>query len=300
MSSLRQRSGLRAFARAITAFLVLVTAGVLTAMPASGEPRVEFLPTPRQFAEQLDLECFRTDPYQPPPVSILTRHINPVLADLPEEVVTLGPREQLCVPVAKNGILPPDEVLDFIRAVDLSCYRIQGQAVYRQLWLQHLNPQLWDVPRKEVYITYPEQLCVPVVKNGVYPPDYILYLVSHIDLKCYDERPQVPLDRDLWLEHLNPVLSHFPRHFAKVTYNRQLCVPVLKNNEPIPPEVLEIVRWLDLEKYDIQTPALPAPYQLRIDHINPQLKWLPTEPVTIYQGHQLMLPVAKNGYLPPG
>lgn len=270
-------------------------------MPASGEePRTQALPTPRQFTAHLDLECFRTDPYQPPTVSILTRHINPVLADLPDEVVTLGPRQQLCTPVAKNGILPPPEVLDFIRAVDLSCYRIQGQPVDRPLRLSHLNPQLSGLPDRSVYITYPEQLCVPVVKNGIYPPDYIRYLVSHIDVKCYAEKPQVPLDKTLTLSHLNPVFSHFPRHNAYVSYNRQLCVPVWKNNEPIPPDVFEIVRWIDLEKYDIQTPALPQPYNLRIDHINRSLTWLPTEPVTIYYGNQLMLPVAKNGLFPPG
>lgn len=300
MASIHRRSGLRALARAATAFLILITAGVLTAMPASGEPRTDFLPTARQLTAHLDLECFRTDPYQPPPVSFRTRHINPVLADLPEEEVTLGPREQLCVPVAKNDILPPPEVLDFIKYIDLSCYRIDGQPVYFPLRLRHLNPQLWDVPEKDVYITYPQQLCVPVVKNDLYPPHYVYYLASHIDLKCYEERPQVPLDKNLWLSHLNPVFSNFPRHDAYVWYNRQLCVPVQKGDEPIPPDVYDIVRWIDLEKYDIRTEPLPAPYSLRINHINPLLSWLPPEPVTLYYADQLMLPVAKNGYLPPG
>jgi hypothetical protein len=300
MSPTHHHARLRALGRAVTAFAVLLAAGFLTAMPASGEPATQALPTPRQFVSHLDLECFRTDPYQPPAVNILTRHINPVLADLPPEVVTLGPREQLCVPVAKNGILPPPDVLDFIRAVDLSCYRIQGQSVDRQLKLRHLNPQLWDVPEKEIWITYPEQLCVPVVKNGIYPPDHILYLIRHIDVKCYVEKPQVPLDKNLNLSHLNPVFANFPRHDAYVSYNRQLCVPVWKNDEPIPPEVFEIIRWIDLEKYDIQTPPLPQPYNLWINHINPSLQWLPKEPVTMYYGNQLMLPVAKNGNLPPG
>jgi hypothetical protein len=271
----------------------------MAAVPASGQPQPQALPTPLQFVSHLDLECFRTEPYQPPDTTILTRHINPVLADLPEEEVRLGAREQLCVPVAKNHILPPDEVLAFIQYVDLSCYRIEGQPVDRTLTLSHLNPQLVDLPRREIVITIPEQLCVPVVKNGVYPPDEILRLISYIDLKCYLEEPQEPLYKALTLSHLNPELAGLRPHDVRVTYNKQLCVPVQKNNEEIPPEVLRIVQWIDLEKYDIVTPPLLEPVRLTIDHINPSLKWLPTEEVTIQYGHQLMLPVAKDDMIPP-
>lgn len=306
MSLLRQHSWrLRRFARTATAALALVTAGLFVAAPASGQQvpdpvPVPVLPTPRNFVSNLDLECFRTDPYQPPYVSVLTRHINPVLTDLPEERVVLGPREQLCVPVAKNGVYPPPEVLDFIRFVDLSCYRIEGITVNRSLRLTQLNPQLQDVPDKSVTITRPQQLCVPVIKNGVYPPPEVLELVSYIDLKCYLAQPQTSMDRTLKLTHLNRVLSDLPDHYARVTYNRQLCVPVQKNNQPMSHYVYNIVQYIDLEKYDIQTPAFVTPYNLRINHINPDLTWLPTEPVTLYYGHQLALPVAKNGVIPPG
>lgn len=286
--------------RAVTAFLVLVTAGILTALPASGEPKTQALPTPLAFVSHVDLECFRTEAYQPPIVNIFTRHINPVLTDLPSETVTLGPREQLCVPVAKNGMLPPPDVLAFVQYVDLSCYRIQGITVNRTLGLRHLNPQLQGLPGKTITITSPQQLCVPVIKNGVYPPDEVRALVAYIDLKCYLAQPQVPLNKTLTLSHLNPQLSHLPRHDAFVTYNRQLCVPVQKNNQVIPAEVFNIIRYLDLEKYDIQTPALVTPVNLRINHINPSLTWLPTEPVTMYYGYQLGLPVSKNGVIPPG
>jgi len=300
VSLLRQHSRrLSELARTTIAVLALVSAGVFVAAPASGKPNELTLPSPLRFVSNLDLECFKTDPYQPPYVSVLTRHINPVLTDLPEEQVVLGSREQLCVPVAKNGVIPPPEVLEFIRFVDLSCYRIEGITVDRQLRLTQLNPQLSDVPDKTVVITRPQQLCVPVVKNGVYPPPEVLELVRYIDLKCYLAEPQYSMDRTLLLTHLNQVLYNLPDHYAGVTYNKQLCVPVQKNNQPMPPYIYNIVQYIDLEKYDIETPVLPTPYNLQIDHINPDLTWLPTEPVTLYHGEQLALPVAKNGLIPP-
>lgn len=300
MSLPQQSWRLRALIRTGTALLVLVTAGILTAMPAAGQPEPQKFPTPLDFVSHLDLECFKTDPYQPPDVSVYTRHINPLLVDLPAEQVILGPREQLCVPVAKNGILPPPHVLPFIEYVDLSCYRIQGVPVYRPLYLTHLNPQLRDLPGKDIVMTYPEQLCVPVVKNGVYPPPDVLQLISYIDVKCYRAEPQVSLNKSLTLSHLNRVLYDLPRHEARVTYNRQLCVPVQKNDEVIPPEVFNIVQFVDLEKYDIATQPLTTPVQLRLNHINPSLRWLPTEPATIQYANQLMLPVAKDNLIPPG
>lgn len=290
----------RAFAWAVVALLVLLSAGHSSATSASGQPQAQALPTPLRFVSHVDLECFRTDAYQPPAVNIFTRHINPVLTDLPAETVTLGQRQQLCVPVAKNNVLPPPEVLEFVKYVDLACYQIKGITVNRPLNLRHLNPQLQGMPDKDIVITSPNQLCVPVVKNGLYPPAEIRQLVAFIDLKCYLAQPQTPMNKALTLSHLNPVLTNLPTHDANVTYNRQLCVPVQKNDEQMPPEVFNIVRYLDLEKYDISTPALPTPFQLAINHLNPSLSWLPTEPVTMYYGQQLALPVAKNGLIPPG
>lgn len=285
---------------AAAALLALTTAGLSAAAPASGDPQAQALPTPLRFVSNLDLECFRTDPYQPPTTSIFTKHINPVLTDLPAETVTLGTREQFCVPVAKNGVLPPQDVLPFIEYVDLSCYKIQGITVNRTLNLRHLNPQLQGLPSKNIVITTPQQLCVPVIKNGVYPPPEIKDLVAYIDIKCYLAQPQTPMNKVLRLSHLNPVLSHLAPHDAVVTYNRQLCVPVQKNNQAIPTEVFNIIRYIDLEKYDIQTPVLPAPVSLTIEHINPSLSWLPRETVTMQAANQIMLPVAKNNVIPPG
>jgi hypothetical protein len=94
------------------------------------------------------------------------------------------------------------------------------------------------------------------------------------------------------------VLAHLPAHGAAITFNRQLCVPVAKNTLPIPADVFNIVRWIDLEMYDISTPALPAALTLTLRHINPALT-LPPETATFQQAFQIGLPVAKNGLIPP-
>lgn len=283
-----------------TLLMALVAGVTAAAAPATAQPAILALPSPLRFVSNLDLECFRTNPYTPPPTQILTRHLNPVLGNLPLEYHTLGVREKLCVPVAKNNVIPPVGVVDFVRFVDLSCYRITGASVGFPLNLRHLNPLFQtSVAPKNVTIFYPQHLCVPVIKNGLVPPAEVLNLVRYIDLKCYIETPQAQLNRQVQLTHLNPVLGGLTPHPAYITYNRQLCVPVQKNNQVIPPAVLNIVRWVDLEMYDILTAALPAPTTLQLRHINPSLLNLPPEYATFQQGIQLGLPVAKNNLFPP-
>ncbi|TWP48150.1 hypothetical protein FKR81_29660 [Lentzea tibetensis] len=276
--------------------LVAAATGPVVAAPAS--------PSPLSFVSQLDLECFKTDPYTPPPTVIKTTHLNPVLvqAGLPPEVVKLGNREQLCVPVDKNYRTPTPDAFNWVRFVDLSCYRIEGQQVGFPLKLDHLNPVLRDmgVPGNIVKLDRPEQLCVPVIKNNVVPPAEVLRLVRFIDLKCYSAPPPKELGVGLVLRQLNPVLANQPPRFVKVRENRQLCVPVRKNDQPIPPDVLNVVQWIDLQRYDITAPTFPTPVSLTLRHINPALVNLPAEPVRIFASNQLALPVAKNGKVPPG
>ncbi len=290
-------SRIRPFAWGAAVLLALVAGA---AAPASAQPSIQAYPTPLRFTSNLDLECFRTNTYVPPTTTVQTRHLNPLLANLPVEVHTLGVREKLCVPVAKNNVMPPAGVLEFVRFVDLSCYRITGTTVNFPLNLRHLNPLYQTLPARNVTIHYPLHLCVPVIKNGLTPPADVLNLVRYIDLKCYLEAPQAALNIGVNLRHLNPVLGNLAPHNAGITFNRQLCVPVQKNNQPIPADVLNIVRWIDLEMFDITTPALPAPFTLQLRHINPSLVNLPPETVTIQQGIQLGLPMAKNNLIPPG
>ncbi|HEY8474819.1 MAG TPA: hypothetical protein VIL37_19645 [Natronosporangium sp.] len=286
--------------RLVALFALLVSVVGTNAAAAAPAPAQAF-PSPLRFVSYLDLECFPTEPYQPPDTVVVTRHLNPVLADLPREETRLGEREELCVPVAKDDVFPPEDVLPFIEYVDLSCYRIEGKAVDFRLKLDHLNPRLAQFPTREVAILHPVQLCVPVMKNGVKPPDEVRRLVSFIDLKCYVERPPESLDVQLTLTHLNPVLLELGMQQDKVivTENRQLCVPVQKNDQRIPDEVLRIVQWIDLEKFEVRAERLPEPITLEIDHLNPEFAEFPTEKVTLIGARHLLLPVAKNGEFPP-
>lgn len=283
------------------AVVVLIAAivGVGATAPASGQ--VPTLPTPKDFVSHLDLECFGTNPGHPPvPASLGLSHLNPVLGNLPRFEVNLGERTQLCVPVAKNDRIPPPGVLEFVRFVDLSCYRTTGPTAGMPLVLSHLNPLLTGLPRKQVKLLAPEQVCLPVIKNDVLPPAEVLRLVRYIDLACYRTDPPVPLNIGLKLTQLNPVLGQVPPASVGVRENRQLCVPVRKNNQTIPTDVLNIVRWIDLEKYDISAQALPAPINLKLRHINPLLGNTPVETAALVGRQQLALPVAKNGAIPPG
>ncbi|WP_155361106.1 hypothetical protein [Acrocarpospora macrocephala] len=289
----RRKSMLRRFSSAAVAVLAVA---FLCVPPASALA----LPTPKDLTAFLDLECFKTNPYQPPATTLTLRHINPVLGNLPIETVTLGQREQLCVPVAKNTQMAPSPAIDFIKYIDLACYKISGTTVTTGLVLSHLNPLFQTLPRTQISMNTPQQLCVPVIKNNAVPPADVLALVRHIDLKCYAITPNTPLNQQLSLRQLNPVLTPIiPTHGAQVLYARQLCVPVQKAGDNIPAQVFDIVRWIDLEKFDLVTPALPT-VTLTLRHINPVLAGLPAEQATLTGASQLALPVAKNGNLPPG
>ncbi|WP_245601903.1 hypothetical protein [Hamadaea tsunoensis] len=303
MTSTGRRTWARVWTTAVPlALAVVATLGLVDTSASAGRTGAGVAAagvSPFNFVSYLDLECFKTSPYTPPVTTVLTRHLNPVLAGLPAENVTLGARQQLCVPVAKNGVTPPADVLGFIRFVDLSCYAISGITVNKTLTLTHLNPVLKALPVRTITMVTPQQLCVPVVKNNAFPPADVLRLVQYIDLKCYLEQPQTSLGISLRLSHLNPVLAGLAVHTASVTFNRQLCVPVQKNNQVIPDDVLNVVRWVDLEKFDIVTPALTSPVTLTLTHINPALTGLPVETAVIQTSEQLAVPVAKNGAIPP-
>lgn len=141
---------------------------------------------------------------------------------------------QLCAPVAKNKVIPPPEVLAFIRFVDLSCYRITGPAVNRTLALRHLNPVLGEIPPADVRVANARQLCVPVQKAGDAIPTDVFGIVRWVDLEKFDiVAPAIPA-MTLTLTHLNPVLAHLPPEPATLTARQQLAVPVAKNGM-VPP-----------------------------------------------------------------
>ncbi|WP_283135735.1 hypothetical protein [Rhizohabitans arisaemae] len=283
--------------RLLAAITALIAFAFLSVAPASA---ALVLPTPKDYVSNLDLECFKTNPYQPPTTSLTLRHLNPVITGVPPITVTLGIREQLCVPVAKNSVFPPPAVLDFIRYTDLACYKVSGPALNRALVLNHLNPLLSSLPRQEFLVGAPQQLCVPVIKNNALPSDEVLSVVRHVDLLCYAVTPPNPLNRTLTLTQLNPVLTQIPTRPVSVGAARQLCLPVAKGGDNIPAAVLAIVRWVDLLKYDVAATSAIPPLGLSIRHINPVLGHLPPESVALSNTSQLGLPVAKNNTIPPG
>jgi hypothetical protein len=279
---------------------VLVGAGVVaTPGAASAQP----LPGPNQFVSGLDLECYDT-PGPPLNAQITLRHLNPVLINLgllPHQVV-IRELQQTCVPVRKNGVPPQAAALPFIQHVDFACYRIDAAPLPAPLTLnlRHLNPVLANFPGHTTTLTGPVQLCLPVAKNTINPPPAVLQLVRFIDLECYrafGDHPTFTLN----LQQLNPQLTASipPHNMTLVQTPRQVCVPVQKNNQVIPPAILNIVRWVDLEKFAASPSVIIHPVNVLLRHLNPLFTGLAPVPVVLERGSALMVPVSKNGVAPP-
>jgi hypothetical protein len=287
------------------ATLVAASAGTIVA--AAGSASAQQPPTPLGFVSQLDFECRPTTESPPPVPAILIRQLNPVLKDkIPNQVAALGPLEQMCVPVAKNGVIPTQPARAFIQWSDVACYKATNpMPVDVDLKLTHLNPVLAALPDEFVRVKQLEQVCVPVRKNASEFPPAVRQLVSRLDLACYGlEEPTSSADRPLGLSHLNPVIDafNFPNRGVIMRRARQLCVPVAKNNEVAPPGVTDIVEWADFLKYrvDVVQGAGPA-FPLWLTHLNPLFQGIPPFPVTLFPEEvRLMVPVAKNDHIPPG
>lgn len=273
----------------------------LTIHTSSSQAQV--LPTPIELVSGLDLECFKT----PGPAinqNINLTHLNPVLVGLglPAHQVVLRELQQTCVPVRKNNSGPSAAALPFIRYIDFACYRVDAQPLPNPvpLGLTHLNPVLANLPQHGVRLTRPAQLCVPIAKNNQMPPDNILQFARYVDLECWDTIPDQHPAFTLTLHQLNPLLANIPAHqLALGSPQRQLCVPVRKNNQAIPATVLSTLRWIDLEKFTAAPAAVIAPVNLMLRHLNPLFVNLPQVPVVLKDATHLMVPVAKNGNLPP-
>jgi hypothetical protein len=261
------------------------------------------LPSPRAFASMLDLECHRSVG-QPPVLELGIRQLNPVLKDvLPNQQIQLGPMLETCLPVAKNLNTPPAGLLEFMRWVDVACYRAEAAPVNVPVTLSHLNPKLQDLPDESVILTQLRRFCSPVRKNFSDIPAAVRRVVEHIDFACYQfQAPTPPANRNLRLTHLNPVVRAFgfPDRIVRLEQSGQLCVPVAKNQQPVPEDVKRIVEWIDLKSYDITLLAGAAPaFPLVLQQMNPLFAGAPLTFTTLYEPTRLMVPVAKNHVLPP-
>jgi hypothetical protein len=288
----------------------LAAAGALVAAVAGALPAAaQQLPTPFSLASQLDLECHSAEG-PPPAASVFIRQLNPVLQDhLPNQQVQLGPLEDVCVPVAKNKQVPTPDALNVARWVDLACYEASAPPVDVDVNLSHLNPVLAGLPDEDVKLVQVEQLCVPVRKNNAEIPQAVLGLVRHFDFACYRlEEPTEDVNFPLTLTHENPVIRALDLDDREVRMRRarQLCVPVGKNAQPIPQQALARARWLDFLRYTLTPataaaiPAYQQPIPLWLTHLNPLFAEVPGFNTVLHAPLKLLVPVAKDGVLPPG
>lgn len=293
--------------RALGSFALGAGLAVGFGSTAAAQPEAEIaalpLPGPNEFVSGLDLECFDT---QGPALNqtILLKHLNPVLIQLgvPAHNAQVGGLVQTCVPVQKNGVTPSPAALPFIQQVDLACYRLSAPAtpIPPTLTLKHLNPVLANLPAHQFSLRQALQLCVPVAKNGVIPTPDILRLIQFIDLECYDAPITAHPTFGVNLKQLNPQLGNIPTHpLTLVSQPRQLCVPVQKNGQAIPADVLNIVQWIDLEKFAASPVVNLPPVNVVLSHLNPLFATLPRFEVQLARAVGLMVPVSKNGATPP-
>jgi len=65
-------------------------------------------------------------------------------------------------------------IRSIVEMIDLKCYRIEGDVASLDLplVLDHLNPVLQQMgaPEENAIVRQPQQLGVPVAKNGLFPP----------------------------------------------------------------------------------------------------------------------------------
>lgn len=282
---------------------VLLGALALSAWGA-GDADAQALPSPRAMAAGLDVECYKT-PGESPNIPLNLTHLNPVLLQLGLQPTQVIVRElsHTCVPVRKNNTFPGPLALPYVRHVDFACYRLEANPLAnpQPLNLTHLNPVLANLPVHNVVLEKPAHLCVPVAKNGILPPAAVLAVVQYLDLLCYDADPQQHPQFNVLLSQLNPQLQNIAPHNMTLTQEapRQLCVPVRKNNQFIPAPALARIQWIDLERFKAQPNVVIAPVSVILQHLNPLLVGQPQFKVSLETANSLMVPVAKNGQLPP-
>lgn len=180
--------------------------------------------------------------------------------------------------------------------LDLECHQAVGPAPAPNLFIRQLNPVLQDrLPNQQVVLGPLEDVCVPVQKNNQTPGPLALPIARWVDLACY-EAHAAPVDVDVDLTHLNPVLNGLPDEHVKITELEQLCVPVRKNNSVIPPAVQQIVSHFDFACYGLEEPTSDAGVPLVLSHLNPVIRamQLGDRRVVLQRARQLCVPVGKD------
>src|ERR1700737_1925749 len=141
-------------ARKLISSLGMLAACLITMLTLPSRAHAQI---PPEILRYIDLKCYgitNVDGFPLDPLNIPLRldHLNPLFTQIvppppPEDVQVMQPI-QLCVPVAKNGAVPPATVIDFIKYLDLKCYSITDQhggplpPLGLKLMLTHLNQVL--------------------------------------------------------------------------------------------------------------------------------------------------------------
>jgi hypothetical protein len=182
------------------------------------------------FIRFVDWKCYAiTGPSIDFPLTLT--HLNPVMSGLfgPNISVTLREPQLACVPVVKNNVNPPANVLQLVQELDVKCYRAENTStVTKNITLTHLNPVLAGIAPEVSTVGVPQQLCVPVIKNQRKPPTTILPYVQFADVLCY-RASGAPLGQNLSLRHINPLMTTLPVENVFIGSSLKLCVPVAKN-----------------------------------------------------------------------
>ncbi|HXO22522.1 MAG TPA: hypothetical protein VOA87_21585 [Thermoanaerobaculia bacterium] len=280
----------------VLAFVALP--GALLALPA----------TPRRFVDNLDERCYQIlAPQQALNLPLNLTFLDPLLVKkgLQAGSVVLQDPQKLCVPVKKDGVAPPPDTLPFISALDWKCYGIKGKSLNLALKLTQLNQVIAKVlgPGVAVTVGAPQQLCVPVVKNNLVPKPVVQHLVQFLDVECFGvESQQQIAGKPITLAHLNPMFTgRPPENLQFLTPGpTQLCVPVAKDGQTPPPDVLPYIQFSDVLCYPMGGINLDS--LLTLTQLDPVMlaHKVPAEKVSVGVSRTLCVPVAKDGELPPG
>jgi hypothetical protein len=128
----------------------------------------------------------------------------------------------------------------------------------------------------------------------------VLAVAQFVDLECYDTDPGPHPQFAVGLSQLNPQLQNIQPHVMALNgEHRQLCVPVRKNAQFIPAPILNLIQWIDLEKFPAVQNVMIPPVAVQLQHLNPLFAGFPWIPVVLQEANSLLVPVAKNGQIPP-
>lgn len=155
----------------------------------------------------VDLACYRIDAAPlPEPATLAVAHHDPLLGLLPGHTVTLGQPAELCLPVVRDGAVPPPDVRRLVQAIALECYATE--------------------PAER------RQLCLPVAKNSERIPRDVLGVVRRIGVeKLASSQPTaapVPPRTRVVLRHLNPLLATLPAVAVVLDHASERMVPVAR------------------------------------------------------------------------